>query len=97
MATGIASMAWRNLWRNRRRTIVTLSSIAFGTMLAILSTGFGDHNFSQMIDLATSPCSIPSTSRCRLSHAPLWVPRDCAKSPSLIPTSSAPCSASWGT
>ncbi len=52
MATGIASMAWRNLWRNRRRTIVTLSSIAFGTMLAILSTGFGDHNFSQMIDLA---------------------------------------------
>jgi len=52
MGTGIASMAWRNLWRNRRRTIVTLSSIAFGTMLAILSTGFGDHNFSQMIDLA---------------------------------------------
>jgi len=52
MATGIASMAWRNLWRNRRRTIVTLSSIAFGTMLAILFTGIGDANFSQMIDLA---------------------------------------------
>jgi ABC-type lipoprotein release transport system permease subunit len=45
-------MAWRNLWRNRRRTLVTLSSIAFGTMLAILFTGMGDSNFGTMIDLA---------------------------------------------
>lgn len=45
-------MAWRNLWRNRRRTLVTLSSIAFGSMLAILFTGMGDSNFSAMIDLA---------------------------------------------
>jgi ABC-type lipoprotein release transport system permease subunit len=52
MATQLSAMAWRNLWRNRRRTIVTLSSIAFGTMLAILFTGMGDSNFSGMIDLA---------------------------------------------
>ncbi len=52
MATSTASMAWRNLWRNRRRTLVTLSSIAFGTMLAILFTGIGDENWRQMIDLA---------------------------------------------
>jgi ABC-type lipoprotein release transport system permease subunit len=45
-------MAWRNLWRNRRRTAITLSSIAFGTMLAVLFTGMGDSNFSEMIDLA---------------------------------------------
>ena len=37
----LATMAWRNLWRNRRRTLLTLSSIAFGVMLAVLFTGTG--------------------------------------------------------
>ena len=50
--SSIASMAWRNLWRNRRRTLLTLSSIAFGTSLAILFTGIGDSNWREMIDLA---------------------------------------------
>jgi ABC-type lipoprotein release transport system permease subunit len=45
-------MAWRNLWRNRRRTLITLSSIAFGSMFAVIFTGMGDSNFSGMIDLA---------------------------------------------
>ena len=45
-------MAWRNLWRNRRRTVITLSGIAFGTMLAILFTGMGDANWTKMINLA---------------------------------------------
>jgi ABC-type lipoprotein release transport system permease subunit len=48
----IAAIAWRNLWRNRRRTGITLSSIAFGILLAVLFTGMGDANFSAMIDLA---------------------------------------------
>jgi ABC-type lipoprotein release transport system permease subunit len=45
-------MAWRNLWRHRRRTLLTLSSIAFGVMLAVLFTGMGDSNWSAMIQLA---------------------------------------------
>jgi ABC-type lipoprotein release transport system permease subunit len=48
----LGSMAWRNLWRHRRRTLLTLSSIAFGVMLAVLFTGMGDSNFSEMIHLA---------------------------------------------
>ncbi|HIG70007.1 MAG: FtsX-like permease family protein [Myxococcales bacterium] len=48
----LASMAWLNLWRNRRRTLLTLSSISFGVMLAILFTGLGDQNWREMIDLA---------------------------------------------
>ena len=34
--TSMTVMAWRNLWRNRRRTLLTLSSIAFGVFLAVL-------------------------------------------------------------
>jgi len=48
----LTSMAWRNLWRHRRRTGLTLSSIAFGTALAWLFTGLGDANWREMIDLA---------------------------------------------
>jgi ABC-type lipoprotein release transport system permease subunit len=48
----LPSMAWLNLWRHRRRTLLTISSIAFGVMLAILFTGIGDSNWRDMIDLA---------------------------------------------
>jgi ABC-type lipoprotein release transport system permease subunit len=45
-------MAWRNLWRNGRRTMLTLASIAFGLLLAILLTAMQDRNWADMIDLA---------------------------------------------
>ncbi len=48
----LASLAWRNLWRNRRRTFITLSGIAFGIMLAVLFTGLADRSYSAMIDQA---------------------------------------------
>lgn len=45
-------MAWRNLWRNRRRTLLTLSSIVFGVFLAVLFTALQDRNWADTIDLA---------------------------------------------
>ena len=46
------AMAWRNLWRNRRRTLITLCGIVFGTFLAVLFTGMGDSMWGKMINLA---------------------------------------------
>jgi ABC-type lipoprotein release transport system permease subunit len=45
-------MGWRNLWRNRRRTVLTLVSISFGLFLAVLMTALQDRNWADMIDLA---------------------------------------------
>jgi len=50
--TPIARMAWRNLWRNRRRTILVLVSIAFGLFLAVMMTGLQEGSFAAMIDMA---------------------------------------------
>jgi ABC-type lipoprotein release transport system permease subunit len=48
----LPKLAWRNVWRNRRRTLLTLSSIAFGTLCAVLFTAIGDANWASMIELA---------------------------------------------
>lgn len=50
--TRLGRMAWRNLWRNRRRTLLTLSSIVFGVFLAVLMTAMQDRNWEDMIGLA---------------------------------------------
>ena len=48
----LAALAWRNLWRNRRRTLLTLGSIVFGVFLAVVFTAMQDRNWKDMIDLA---------------------------------------------
>ena len=51
-STSLATMAWRNLWRNRRRTYITLSAIVFGVFLAVLMMAMQDRNWADMIRLA---------------------------------------------
>jgi hypothetical protein len=48
----LVSLAWRNLWRQPRRTVLTLISIAFGGFLAILMTAMQDRSFADFIDNA---------------------------------------------
>lgn len=48
----LPKMAWRNVWRHRRRTLITLSSIALATMLAVLMTGMQDASWRDLIDVA---------------------------------------------
>src|SRR5262245_45186382 len=46
------AMAWRNLWRNRRRTLITLSALVFGMFLVVIGRSFSDRNLGDAVDLA---------------------------------------------
>jgi len=43
-------LAWKNIWRNRRRTIITLSAVAFSVMLIQVQQNLSHGVYSSMID-----------------------------------------------
>ena len=49
----LLKVSWRSVWRNKRRTWITLSAIAFGLALAVFFISFADGVYGQMIDDAT--------------------------------------------
>lgn len=49
-AAHLVRMAWRNLWRHARRTLLTALAFAIGVFLLIISLGLGDGMHEKMIE-----------------------------------------------
>ncbi len=43
-------IAWRSLWRNSRRTLITAASIFFGVFFAVFMSSLQQGSFENMID-----------------------------------------------
>ncbi|MEA1896149.1 MAG: FtsX-like permease family protein [Bacteroidota bacterium] len=43
-------IAWRNLWRNRKRTLITIASVFFGVLWAVLLKSLQTGSFDNMVD-----------------------------------------------
>ena len=44
------AMAWRNVWRHRRRSALTIATISLGLAFNIFMRGIGDGFHEQMVD-----------------------------------------------
>ena len=45
----VFKLAWKNMWRNRHRTIVTMSAISFAVILSIVTSSLKDGVFNNLV------------------------------------------------
>lgn len=50
----LARMAWRNVWRNKRRTLIAIAALTLGTAALVFTHSFAETTYRKMIELATS-------------------------------------------
>ena len=48
----LIKLAWRSIWRNRRRTIITLASMVLGLVIAVFFIAFAEGVYTKMTDSA---------------------------------------------
>ncbi len=46
----LPEMAWRNLWRRKKRTYITAFTIGFGVLLSVVFTGMANDSYVKMIN-----------------------------------------------
>jgi len=46
----LLKIAWRNLWRNKKRTLITIASVFFGVLWAVLLKSLQTGSFDNMVD-----------------------------------------------
>lgn len=46
----LIKMSWRNIWRNKRRTLITAASVAMGIFLSVTFTATGDFSYTNIIN-----------------------------------------------
>lgn len=46
----LLKLAWRNLWRNRRRTVITIASVVMAVFLSVTMNSFQEGSWDKMLD-----------------------------------------------